>query len=119
MNWLIDGLYKEARRFNIDDEVRFFLEQRKGKGKGIVLTPSFGRGTVRRYDSENKKYVIWDKKNEKEVEVHPRNLVPGSISSRYDTSSGNGEATVESTPPMTDVNEIETLNPETISQPAA
>lgn len=79
-NWLISALQKEARRFRADDQVRFFTDKRKGKGKDIVLTPSFLRGRIMEYDNYQRRYKVWDEKNEQEVFVHPRNLVPSSVS---------------------------------------
>jgi len=76
MNWLIDGLLKEARgrRFNVDDRVRYFTENRKGKGQGIVLTPSFSKGTVVDYDAESRRYKV--RNNAEEIiDVHPRNIM--------------------------------------------
>ncbi len=76
MNWLIDGLLKEARgrRFNADDRVRYFTENRKGKGHGIVLTPSFSKGTVVEYDTDNRRYKVRNNAEEI-VDVHPRNIM--------------------------------------------
>lgn len=79
-NWLISALQKEARRFKVDDEVRFFTDKRKGRGQDIVLTPSFLRGKIMDYDNNQRRYKVWDEKNEQEVFVHPRNLVPNSVS---------------------------------------
>lgn len=80
MNWLIGHLVKEARgrRFNPNDRVRYFTENRKGKGKGLVLTPSFSKGTVMDFDSENRRYKVRNDKEEV-IDVHPRNLIPDSI----------------------------------------
>ena len=80
MNWLINILQKEARRFNVDDYVRYFSYPRKGKGKGVVITPSFSKGKVLDFDQKMKRYKIYDEKNGEELLVHPRNLVPDSIS---------------------------------------
>ncbi len=83
MNWLIGHLMKEARgrRFDPQDRVRYFTEGRKGKGRGVVLTPAFSRGTVLDFDPEKRHYRV--KNNENEIiEVHPRNLIPDGISSR-------------------------------------
>ena len=85
MNWLINTLQKEARRFNPDDYVRYFLQNRKGRGKGIVITPSFNKGKVLDFDAEMKKYRILDESNNEEVFVHPRNLVPDSVSRGVNT----------------------------------
>lgn len=81
MKWLINILTKEARkrRFSPDDTVRYFTEGRKGKGRGIVLTPNFNKGTVVNYDSETKNYRIRDSKTNEEMDVHPRNLMPEII----------------------------------------
>ncbi len=81
MNWWVRYLAKEAtrRRFRSDDRVRYFTDSRKGKGKGIVLTPSFSKGTVMDYDSDQKHYRIRDHKSEEEFLVHPRNIIPDSI----------------------------------------
>ena len=80
MNWLVTQLVKEARgrRFNVDDKVRYFTDNLKGKGKGVVLTPSFTKGTVVNYDNEARRYQIRNDKNEV-IEVHPRNLIPDSF----------------------------------------
>lgn len=80
MNWLINVLLKEARhrRFRSDDKVRFFKSPRKGTGKGVVITPSFGRGKVVDYNPDMKRYRIRDDAGE-EVDVHPRNLMPDSV----------------------------------------
>lgn len=83
MNWLIDHLRKEARgrRFNPQDRVRYFTEGRKGKGRGVVLTPTFSKGVVLDFDSEKRQYRV--KNNADEIiEVHPRNLIPDEILSR-------------------------------------
>lgn len=80
MNWLINIFQKEARRFNVDDYVRYFSQPRRGKGKGIVITPSFQKGRVLDFDQKNKRYRILDEKNNEEVFIHPRNLVPDSLS---------------------------------------
>ena len=82
MNWLVNILQKEARRFNPDDYVRYFSQGRKGTGKGIVITPSFSRGKVIDFDQKMKKYKVLDERDNREVLVHPRNLVPDSVSYR-------------------------------------
>lgn len=69
-NWLIKYC---RRRFKPNDKVRFFTDTRKGKGKGIVLTPNFSKGEVLDYDPEQKKYVVIDK-NKKPMPIHPRNI---------------------------------------------
>lgn len=80
MNWLVTQLIKEARgrRFNINDKVRYFTDKLKGKGKGVVLTPSFTKGTVVNYDNEARRYQVRNDKDEV-IEVHPRNLIPDSF----------------------------------------
>ena len=76
MNWLFNILQKEAqrRRFKPDDSVRFFTSGRKGKGRGIVLTPNFQRGKVRDFDPQKRHYRVSTEEN-KEIMVHPRNMV--------------------------------------------
>jgi len=83
MNWLINILEKEARkrRFTDGDRIRYWTEGRKGKGKGIVLTPNFAKGTVRGFNSETRKYIVEDESNESS-EMHPRNLMPETIKSQ-------------------------------------
>ena len=80
MNWLVTQLIKEARgrRFNIDDKVRYFTDKLKGKGKGVVLTPSFTKGTVVNYNNEARRYQVRNN-NDEVIEVHPRNLIPDSF----------------------------------------
>lgn len=80
MNWLVTHLTKEARgrRFNIDDRVRYFTDKRKGKGKGVVLTPAFAKGKVVEYDRDARRYRVQNDQNEI-VEVHPRNIIPESF----------------------------------------
>ncbi len=80
MNWLVTQLIKEARgrRFNINDKVRYFTDNLKGKGKGVVLTPSFTKGTVVDYDNEARRYRVRNDKDEM-IEVHPRNIIPDSF----------------------------------------
>ncbi len=92
MNWLINILTKEARRFGVDDYVRYFSQPRKGKGRGVVITPSFSKGKVVDFDQKMKKYRIFDEKKGEEHLVHPRNLVPDSIPHR-------NQSTTEETPP--------------------
>ncbi len=87
MNWLINVLQKEARRFRPNDEVRFFTHPSRGTGKGVVYTPSFRRGRIRDYDSESKRYRVFDEKTQEEHSVHPRNLVPNSVSPNGNRSS--------------------------------
>lgn len=81
MNWLITHLMKEARgrRFRSEDRVRYFTDSRKGKGKGIVLTPSFNRGTVVDFDNEGRRYKVRSESGEV-IDVHPRNIMPDSFS---------------------------------------
>ena len=83
MNWLLSHLIKEAkgRKFSPNDKVRYFTENRKGKGKGVILTPSFSKGTVVDFDSSNRRYKVKNN-NEEIIDVHPRNLIPDSISYR-------------------------------------
>lgn len=80
MNWLITQLIKEARgrRFNADDKVRYFTDKLKGKGKGVVLTPSFAKGTVIDFNNESRRYRVKNDRDET-VEVHPRNIIPDSF----------------------------------------
>lgn len=79
MNWLIINLIKEAknRRFQPNDSVRYFTEPRKGKGKGIVLTPRFSKGVVVDYDQPSHRYKIRTN-NDGIVDVHPRNIFSDS-----------------------------------------
>lgn len=97
MNWLINILVKEARhrRFKSDDKVRFFKTPRKGTGKGVVLTPSFGRGTVVEYDADAKRYKVKNDTGE-DIEVHPRNLMPDSM-------SRDAQPSTEGIPEMTEM----------------
>jgi len=80
MNWLIGQLIKEARgrRFQPKDRVRFFTDTRKGKGKGVVLTPSFARGEVVDFNTESRQYAVKNDKDEV-IDVHPRNLIPDFV----------------------------------------
>lgn len=80
MNWFITQLIKEARgrRFNVDDKVRYFTDKLKGKGKGVVLTPSFSKGTVVDFDNDARRYKVRNTKDEI-IDVHPRNLIPDSF----------------------------------------
>ena len=79
-NWLINALIKEARgrRFRTDDRVRYFTQGPKGKGKGVILTPSFGKGTVVDFDSTSRRYKVRND-SEEEVDVHPRNMISDGI----------------------------------------
>lgn len=81
MNWFISYLIKEAkgRRFSPDDRIRYFTHNRKGKGKGVVLTPSFNKGTVVNFDGENRRYQVRND-NDELIDVHPRNLIPDAVS---------------------------------------
>ncbi|MHA2279278.1 MAG: hypothetical protein ACXAC5_00090 [Promethearchaeota archaeon] len=81
MNWFVEYLIKEARgrRFRPTDRVRYFTENRKGKGKGVVLTPSFSRGEVVDFNSDTRQYSVRNEQNEV-IDVHPRNLIPDSVS---------------------------------------
>lgn len=80
MNWFIAQLIKEARgrRFKADDKVRYFTDKLKGKGKGVVLTPSFAKGTVVDFDNEARRYRVKNDKDEI-IDVHPRNIIPDSF----------------------------------------
>ena len=81
VNWLITHLLKEGRKFNPQDKVRYFTENRKGTGKGVVLTPSFNKGTVVDFDQNLRRYKVKNNENTI-VDVHPRNLIPESINQR-------------------------------------
>ena len=76
-NWLITVLRKDARRYRSNDRVRFFTEERKGRGKGIVLTPNFQKGHVVEYNPDSRRYVVTD--GNQNFDVHPRNIVPDSF----------------------------------------
>ncbi len=78
IKWLARLMQKEARRFQRDDAVRYFTQPRKGRGQGIVLTPSFRPGKVVDYDATLRRYKVWDEDSSEEILVHPRNLVPGT-----------------------------------------
>lgn len=80
MNWLVNGLLKEARRFRENDSVRYFVHPRKGTGRGIILTPSFQKGRIVDYDSALRRYRVRNETSNEEILVHPRNLVPNSVS---------------------------------------
>lgn len=82
MNWLNHILQKEARgrKFRPGDKVRFLTNPRKGKGRGIVLMPDFGRGEVVDYDSDQKSYRV--RSDNDELTIHPRNIVPDSFTPR-------------------------------------
>ena len=81
MNWFIRALQKDAtrRRFAPNDMVRYFTDPRKGTGKGVVLTPMFSRGRVVDYDTNMRQYRVWSDRDNAEIMVHPRNIVPESI----------------------------------------
>ncbi len=89
MNWLISALQKEAtrRRFAPDDLVRYFTDSRKGTGKGVVLTPMFTRGRVVDYDQNVRQYRVWNDKENREIMVHPRNLVPETVNRSMTTTT--------------------------------
>lgn len=95
IKWLVNLIQKEARRFHPDDNVRYFTHPRKGTGQGIVMTPSFRPGRVVDYDNVLRRYKIRDNQNEDEVLVHPRNLVPNSVSSPKPMQSPQTPATNE------------------------
>lgn len=78
MNWFTRVLQKEARRFRSDDKVRFFTNPRKGRGRGLVHTPPMSYGRVVDWDSDNKRYRVVDNSGE-HIEVHPRNIVPDTV----------------------------------------
>jgi len=80
VNWFLVQLIKEdrGRRFKANDKVRYFTDKLKGKGKGIVLTPSFLKGTVVDFDRNARRYKVRNHKDEL-VDVHPRNLIPDSF----------------------------------------
>lgn len=80
MNWLINNLQKEARRFESGHTARYYTRPLRGKGNGVVHQPSFRRGKVMHYDPDLRKYVLVDEKSGEEVQVHPRNMVPDSVS---------------------------------------
>lgn len=77
MSWLT----RIARRFKQEDKVRYFTEGRRGKGKGIVLSPNFAKGTVMDFDSSSRRYKVKDTQTNEVVDVHPRNLVYDSVKS--------------------------------------
>ena len=80
MNWLISHLTKEARgrRYQEKDRVRYFTENRKGKGRGVVLTPSFSKGTIESFDSDSRRYKVRNDQDEI-MDIHPRNLIPDYV----------------------------------------
>lgn len=75
MAWFGEVNKEARRRFKENDRVRYFTKNRKGTGKGIVLTPSFSKGTVVDFDGEKRRYKVKEDSG-LETEVHPRNLVP-------------------------------------------
>jgi len=78
MNWFITVLQKEAkhRRYRTDDNIRYFTKGRRGK---VVLTPHFHRGKIKDFNSQTKRYTVQHEDGTK-ADVHPRNIVPDSIS---------------------------------------
>lgn len=82
MNWLNRLLYKDARgrKFRPGDKVRFLTNPRKGRGKGVVLMPDFGRGEILDYDPDNRQYKV--RSDTEELSVHPRNILPESFAPR-------------------------------------
>ncbi len=81
MSWLSQLIKESARRrFSIDDMVRYFTEGRKGKGRGIVLTPNFSKGKVTGYDPIKRRYTVLDANDNSTSEVHPRNMMPERLS---------------------------------------
>jgi len=102
MNWLVTQLIKEARdrRFTANDRVRYFTERRKGKGKGVILTPSFTKGTVVDYNNEDRRYQVKNDKDEI-IDVHPRNIIPDSfVRSPVNSVPEALPATVDSVSPI-------------------
>lgn len=96
MNWLIGQLLKEARgrRFQPRDRVRFFTDTRKGKGKGVVLTPTFARGEVVDFNTESRQYSVKNDNNEV-IDVHPRNLIPDFVGRIPDLPMSSAPAIVD------------------------
>lgn len=78
MNWLQNLTVESKRRFNLNDRVRFFVQPRKGMGKGIVHTPSYQYGSVINFDPMTRQYIIRSDDGEN-FTVHPRNIVPETL----------------------------------------
>ena len=80
MNWMYNILLKEARgrRYKANDRVRYFIDNLKGKGRGVVLTPNFTRGTIVDYDPESRRYRVRGSDDQENL-VHPRNIVPDIV----------------------------------------
>lgn len=79
MNWLVEVLQKEGRRYRTNDRVRYFVNSTKGKGKGLVHTPPMARGHVQDWDSVNRRYKVMHDDGSR-ADVHPRNIVPETVS---------------------------------------
>ncbi len=111
MNWLVKILLKEAqtRRFRTDDRVRYFTDSQKGKGKGVVLTPRFNRGTVLDFDSESRRYRVKNDRTNEEFDVHPRNLIPDSLKRFKDTSEPVQESIQEPVQELLPVQQVDTM----------
>lgn len=65
-------LTKLARRYQIGETVRFFVQGRKGTGAGIILTPDFQTGTVIGFDPVMRQYQIQTEQGM--LNVNPRNI---------------------------------------------
>jgi len=89
MNWLQKI---SRRRFKPNDSVRFFTSPRKGKGKNIVLTPSFQKGKVVDFDAETRRYKVDTDGNI--YDVHPRNIVHDTIMSGSSAVEPNSTGTI-------------------------
>lgn len=88
-NWFIKCLQKEARRrYRSNDKVRFFTEQRKGRGKGIVFTPNFQKGQIIDYQPDARRYIIND--GNTDHSIHPRNIVPDNFGRTSTETTNNG-----------------------------
>lgn len=100
MNWFIHILQKEARgrRFGPNDRVRYFTEGLKGKGRGVVVTPRFSKGTVVEYNSDLRRYRV-KHDDGSETDVHPRNIVPDTMK----TSPVPAAPVIESPEPMVEI----------------
>ncbi len=103
MNWLINIMQKEARRFESGHTARYYTSPLRGKGLGVVHQPSFRRGKVLNYDSESRRYVLIDDKSGEEVRVHPRNMVPDSVSLKSDPMPEATESPIIETVPVQDI----------------